>query len=198
MYVNLVSYSLLCKSCGGREPNSMCSIESSERFTDYLRSDLIRECNDILRERECSNCGVRGQYAIWAIWCGERPKQIHIQLQRSNGNIEVTIWDENHTYLNKNNKLRQLPSSDPLCQLLSRAVFKLNQELDTIAKNTRDAINASINAGKDGSVFYAIYEEPADSDMNYSNLGDVVFTENNFDYERLEGSFSWIENYYVL
>lgn len=195
MHSNIVSYSLLCKSCNGREPDSMSIIDSSESFIKYSRRDLIRECHDILFERECSNCEVKGQYAIWAIWCGERPKQIHIQLQRSNGNFGVVIWDENHNHLN--HKLEQLPFTDPLCQLLSRAVFKLNEELETIVRNTRDAIGASISAGIGGDVFYTIYEESADFDFNHSSSGDVVFTENNFEYGQLKELLLWIDKNHV-
>lgn len=195
MNVNIVSYSLLCKNCNGREPNSMSIINSSESFINYSRRDLIRECHDIFSERECSNCGVKGQYAIWAIWCGDRPKQIHIQLQRSSGNFDVSIWDKNHTYLNR--KLEQLPFSDPLCQLLSRAIFKLNQDLESIVRNTRDAIDASIDKGIGGDVFYTIYEESANREINHSNPGDIVFMENNFDYDRLKDVLLWIDENHV-
>ena len=100
MFVNSVSYRLLCLNCKGREPNSFSMVHSSENFINYSRNALISECEDILSERPCSNCGIKGRYAIWAIYCGEQPKQIHIQMTRTNGNFHVDIFDKNNNNLN--------------------------------------------------------------------------------------------------
>ncbi len=123
MHVNNITYSLLCENCNGREPDSFIVVRSSQSFVNYSRQALISECHGILRKRPCSNCGIKGEYAIWAIYCGERPKQIHIQIIKNNDNFEVDIWNENHNCLNE--RLEQLPISDPLCQLLSRALVQI-------------------------------------------------------------------------
>lgn len=191
MNSNIVYYSLLCKNCNGREPNSMSIINHSESFINFSRNELLRECNSFFSQRKCSNCAEKGNYAVWALWCGEQPRQIHIQLQRKNGKMAVDIWDEKHRHLN--HTLEQLPFSDTLCQLLSRAVQKLELELDAIVSNTQDAIDASYNNGIGGDVFYSIYEEAIDFDNNHSNLGCLVYTENNFDFSDIENLLLWIE-----
>lgn len=196
MHSNIISYTLLCKNCNCREPNSISIVESSESFINYSRNKLIAECNEILSKRKCSNCGMKGKYAIWAIYCRDHPKQIHIQMTKSDGNLEVTIWDENHTYLNP--MLKQLPSADPLCQLLSRAVLQLHNQLANILNNSENDINESIMKGISGDRFYCIYEEAVTFELSNSELGDVVFTENNFTYIDLYSLLSWIEQNHIL
>lgn len=195
MHTNIVSYTLLCKNCNSREPNSASIIESSESFINYSRNKLISKCQNIISERECLNCGMKGRYAIWAIYCGNHPKQIHIQMTKSEGNLGVNIWDENQTHLNY--KLEQLPFSNALCQLLSRAVLQINDDLDNIVSNSQKAIDASINVGIGGDRFYVIYEEAFNFELSNSELGDVVFFENNFNYSDLIGLLSWIEQNHV-
>lgn len=196
MHTNIISYTLLCKNCNSRESNSSSVVESSESFNNYSRNKLISECHNVISERRCLNCGMKGKYAIWAIYCGNHPKQIHIQMTKSDGNLGVDIWNENHEHLN--HRLEQLPFSDPLCQLLSRAVLQLHHKLDYIVSNSQNAIDASINKGIGGDRFYIIYEETANFELSYSELGDVVFVENNFNYRDLDGLLSWIEQNHVL
>jgi hypothetical protein len=175
----------------------MSIVESSESFVNYSRNKLISKCDEILSERRCSNCGMKGRYAIWSIYCGDHPKQIHIQLTKSTGNLKVDIWDENHNHLN--HRLQQLPFTDPLCKLLSRAILQLYNELNHIVSNSQNAINASIKEGIGGDRFYIIYEEAINFELSdYSKLGDIVFVENNFNYMDLYKLSSWIEENHVF
>lgn len=196
MFINNISYKLLCKKCNNIEPNAMSIVESSESFINYSRNQLISECNNILLNRKCSNCGMNGKYAIWAIYCGNQPKQIHIQMIKSNGNLEVNIWNENHNHLN--HILEQLPFTDSLCQLLSRAIIKLSHELDDIVSNSQNDINMSTKQGIRGDRFYVIYEEMFNFESSNSELGDVVFVENNFNYLELSELLLWIEQNHVF
>lgn len=196
MHANIISYTLLCKNCNSREPNSISVVESSEDFVNYSRNKLISECHEVLSARRCLNCKMKGQYIVWAIYCGDHPKQIHIQMTKSNGNLNVDIWNENHNHLN--HKLPNLPFTDPLCQLLSRAILQINNELDQIVSNSKNAINASVKKGINGDRFYIIYEEAINFELGRSKLGDIVFTENNFNYMDLHGLTSWIEQNHVF
>lgn len=173
----------------------MSIIESSESFVNYSRNKLISECHNILSERRCLNCGMKGKYAIWSIYCGNHPKQIHIQMTKSDGNLNVDIWNENHDHLN--HTLEQLPFNDTLCQLLARALFQLNHKLDYIVSDSQNAINASIKNGTGGDRFYVIYEERDNFELSDTEFGDVVFVENNFSYIDLNGLLSWIEQNHV-
>lgn len=191
MEVNFVSYSLLCVNCGGREPDSFSLIKSKKDFTNYSRNELSRECFEIFSQRECSNCRVKGKYSIWGIYCGKKPKQIHIQLQRTEGFLDVGIWDEYHKHLNK--ELKELPASNPICQLLLRTVSKLETDIERIVRKTKIEINNSINEGINGDTFYIIYEERECLKSNNSNLGEIVYFENNFKSKELENLLLWIE-----
>ena len=181
----MISYSLLCKSCKGREPNSMSMIEDSYDYQNYNRNELISKCYEqgIISERKCSKCGSIGNYDIWSIYCGEQPKQIHIQLQETYRGKEVDIWDEQYRHLNDN--LEQLPSTGQSPQLLKRAVLKLNNEIG------ESILSPSIS----GNVFYAIYEEPIN--IKNSELGDIIFLNNTFDEITLKQLFGFINTRFV-
>lgn len=196
MHLNIISYTLLCKNCNTIEPNSISVVENSKSFVNYSRNNLISECKDILSERACSNCGMKGRYAIWSIYCGEQPKQIHIQMTKSDDSREVNIWDENHNYLN--HRLEQLPHTHSLSQLLSRAILRINNQLDDIVNNSQNEINISIKKGIGGDRFYVIYEEAVNFELSDSALGDVIFSENNFNYMNLSKLLSWIEQNHVF
>lgn len=196
MHLNIINYTLLCRNCNSRELNSISVVESSESFVNYSRNKLISECNDILSARSCLNCGTKGRYAIWAIYCRDHPKQIHIQMTKSNNNLDVQIWNENQVHLN--DKLQQLPSTDPLCQLLFRAVLQLRNEIEQIVSNSVDDIIESIMNSIGGDRFYIIYEEAVNFELIGSERGDVVFVENNFNGTDIEGLLSWIEQNHIF
>ena len=191
MVTNKVNFHLLCKSCN-RQEHAGAYIKASRSFINYSRKELIEGWTvlNAIFKTECSNCKSKGQWIIWSIWCGERrPKQIHIQVTKSNGNFAVDLFDENSISLN--HKLEQLPASNLSCKLLSRAVLKLYREVETIALKNDEGYNlfeydviqswqTNESLFSKGDVFYAIYEEHIDiSDgAGLPRFGYVVYIVN--------------------
>ena len=192
MNQNIINYSLLCKSCNNRILNLITTLSSSDSFEYYSRKKLIDALYEHIHNRKCETCGVDGNYAVWEIWCVKRPKQIHIQLQNIGNESGVSILDENQNFLNE--RLRLLPPDDPLCQLLIRALRKINIELNSIIDNTTNNNERFTRNSSYGDIFYCIYEERE----NNSNTGDIVFVDNNFNYTEISDLLTWIRQVHVF
>jgi hypothetical protein len=187
----IIEYSLFCLSCKRREPNEMIIITGEHSLVNKPRPILLKMCANRFSKRACSYCQTQGNYAVWLISCGDSPKQIHLQMTREKGNLGVVIWDENHTYLN--NKLENLQSNDSLCQLLLRALIKLDVELYNITSLENNSTVLSSNHGFSTDTFYMIYEEDSNHVFDYKQLGEMIFVENNFNYSQLKQLIAWIE-----
>lgn len=180
MHTNAVQYTLLCESCKRVELNSMSVIRSAESYINFSRSELIEKCNDLFAIKKCGNCGVKGKYSIWEIWCGERPIQIHIQIQEvSYRKLTSDFWDEKQIHLNP--KLEQLNRPHKMILLLRRALKKVYNKALTIEKDSElpAEIRETFNIDEfTNDLFYAIYEERCCE--NNSNGGELVYVDNNF------------------
>ncbi|AFU69429.1 hypothetical protein P700755_002688 [Psychroflexus torquis ATCC 700755] len=188
MISNTINYTLLCKSCNKRFPNLTSFLTSAESFQNYSRHDLLNVFSEKLLERNCEVCGTKGNYAVWEIWCGARPKQIHIQLQKSGSNKSVNIWDQNQRYLN--DILQTLPLDDLLCILLLHAVTEIKAELDSWNNGISET---SIRDGNNGDIFYCIYEE-----RDFMRPGSIVFVNNNFSHSEIYNLLLWIRKVHVF